>query len=105
MRIMLGLVVACGLVVNYGRAIGAPNDVHSYANPEHVRVRHIDLDLTVHFDRQRLAGHVTLTLERTSGDTTQPLVLDSGKLLIERVETSVDGKQFQAGQFRVGRDD
>ena len=29
----------------------APRDVdgHSYANPEHVRVRHVDLDLAVAF--------------------------------------------------------
>src|SRR5215470_14712121 len=46
-------------------------DHHSYANPEHVRVRHIDLDLNVDFERKALAGHATLTVERTSVDREQ----------------------------------
>src|SRR5258708_31358771 len=69
-------------------------DGHSHARPEHVRVRHVDLDLEVDFDRQRLRGVVTLTVERTSQDDKQPLVLDSRKLQIATVETSADGKDF-----------
>src|SRR5437773_4410608 len=69
-------------------------DGHSHARPEHVRVRHVDLDLEVDFDRQRLRGQATLTVERTSQDDKQPLVLDSRKLQIATVETSADGKDF-----------
>ena len=47
-------------------------DPHSYARPEHVRVRHVHLDLEVDFDRQRLRGQATLTVERTSKDDRQP---------------------------------
>jgi leukotriene-A4 hydrolase len=80
----------------------AATDVHSYANPEHVRVRHVDLDLTVDFDRQRLTGTTTLTIERTSKDETQPLVLDSRNLKIEQVEVLSDDQGFQPGQFTIG---
>ncbi|MFO0845645.1 MAG: M1 family metallopeptidase [Gemmataceae bacterium] len=80
-------------------------DVHSYARPEHVRVRHVDLDLTVDFDRQRLHGHATLTVERTSKDEKQPLVLDSRQLQIDKVEISTDGKRFEAARVEVGKED
>src|SRR5262249_49282277 len=88
-----------------GRAPGREADVHSYANPEHVRVRHVDLDLTVDFERQRLEGTATLAVERTSGDEKQPLVLDSRKLLIEKVEASAAGKTFTPARFEVGKED
>src|SRR4051812_24951353 len=82
-----------------------PADVHSHAHPEHVRVRHVHLDLEVDFDRQRLRGQATLTVERTSPDDTQPLILDSRKLQIDKVETSTEGKAFEATSFKVGRED
>src|SRR5262249_47448711 len=44
-------------------------------------------------------------VERTSADTSQPLVLDSRGLQIEKVESSTDGKAFEAARFEVGRDD
>jgi leukotriene-A4 hydrolase len=105
MRTALGFVTACGALAYCDMPAVCAADPHSYSHPEHVRVRHVDLDLTVDFDRQRLAGHVTLTIERTSTDETQPLILDSRKLQIDRVETSADGKGFQAGRFEIGRDD
>jgi aminopeptidase N len=80
-------------------------DVHSYANPEQVRVRHVHLDLEVDFDRKRLSGTTTLTVERTSTDLTQPIVLDSRSLAIDKVETSVDGKSFTGTRFHFGKED
>lgn len=80
-------------------------DVHSYSHPEHVRVRHVDLDLEVDFDRQRLHGSATLAVKRTSADAKQPLVLDSRKLLIEKVEASADGSEFASTRFEVGKED
>ncbi len=74
-------------------------DVHSHGRPDQVRVRHVDLDLEVDFDRQRIHGHATLTVERMSKDDKQPLVLDSRKLKIEKVETSADGMDFEPGRF------
>jgi aminopeptidase N len=88
-----------------GQPAACPADLHSHARPEHVRVRHVDLDLEVNFDRQKLRGTATLSVERTSNDPKQPLVLDSRKLQIDRVETSVDGKAFAPGRFQVGKED
>jgi len=52
---------------------------HSFARPEEVRVKHVDLDLRVLFDRQVLEGTATLSLERTRG---REVVLDTRDLRI-----------------------
>lgn len=80
-------------------------DTHSRGNPEHVRVRHVDLDLTVDFELEQFRGHATLAIERTSKDEAQPVVLDSRKLKLDKVETSTDGKSFEAGRFESGPED
>ncbi len=81
----------------------AAQDSHSYANPSAVRVRHIDLDWDVLFDQKILKGTTTLTIERTS--QTDPLILDTRELKIERVETSVNGQSYTPATFDVGTSD
>lgn len=81
----------------------AAQDSHSYANPSAVRVRHVDLDWDVLFDQKILKGASTLTIERTS--QTEPLILDTRDLKIERVETSVDGLKYKPASFTVGTSD
>ena len=81
-------------------------DVHSYARPEVVRVTRVDLDLTVSFERQTLAGSVVLKVERAAGAAgDSPLVLDTKGLVIESVEgLSADRKPLPLG-YEIGRDD
>ena len=43
-------------------------DVHSYANPEQVRVRHLDLEVDVLFEQRILRGTAILTLDRLQPD-------------------------------------
>ena len=78
-------------------------DFHSYSNPSAVRVKHVDLDWDVLFDQKVLKGTATLTIERTS--QSEPLVLDTRDLKIERVETSTGGTTFAPGTFKVGDSD
>jgi aminopeptidase N len=67
-------------------------DVHSYARPDAVRLRHADLDLAVDFDRKTLHGTATLHYDRLAeGD----LVLDTRGLAIEAVENAAG---FELGQ-------
>lgn len=99
----IGVVCLVGLSVLPVCAAAA--DVHSYAHPEHVRVKHVDLDLTIDFNRQRLYGSATLTVVRTSADHSQSLVLDSRGLQIERAETSANGVAFRPTHFEVGKED
>lgn len=59
-------------------------DPHSYFDSDQPRTRHLDLDLAVDFDRQRVAGQVTLVLEKPSSG---PLDLDTKGLVIASVRT------------------
>ena len=67
-------------------------DVHSYARPEEVRLRHLALDLAVDFEQRRLKGSATLHYDRlAAGD----LMLDTRDLTIHEVENA-DG--FELGE-------
>jgi len=80
-------------------------DVHSYSNPQAVKVRHVDLDWNVLFDKKILRGTATLTFDRTPNAKNAPLVLDTRDLTIEKVETSVAGKSYRTTTFNVGAAD
>lgn len=97
-RLVYFLFVLMALSINV-----AAQDSHSYANPSAVRVRHVDLDWDVLFDQKILKGTTTLAIERTS--QTEPLILDTRDLKIERVETSVNGLNYTPGTFTVGTSD
>jgi leukotriene-A4 hydrolase len=81
----------------------AVQDFHSYANPAAVRVRHLDLDWDVLFDQKILKGTVVLTIDRIS--PTEPLILDTRDLHIEKVETSLDGVKYSPTTFSLGASD
>ncbi len=80
-------------------------DVHSYSNPQAVRVRHVELDWNVLFDKKILQGTATLSVERTTKTENAPLVLDTRDLRIEKVETSNGGNSYQKTEFNVGAAD
>lgn len=66
-------------------------DVHSWSEPEKVRLRHIALSLDVRFERRMLEGAATLHFDRlAAGD----LVLDTRGLEIRSVENA---RSFQLG--------
>lgn len=62
-------------------------DVHSWSRPDLIRVRHLDLDLSVDFSRKALSGSALLHLDRIYGDE---LVLDTRGLTIDSVENAVE---------------
>src|SRR5688572_19341009 len=76
----------------------ARRDVHSYSNPEQVRVRHLELSCDVLFDRKILKGTAVLQLERSSDG---PLILDTRNLDIEKAEWMSEGSSFQTARFEM----
>jgi len=60
-------------------------DPHSYAQPDQVRVTHLDLDLKVDFPHKQLDGQATLKLDWKDAKA-QSLVLDTRDLKIASVE-------------------
>ncbi len=89
-------------LITLGETVKA-QDIHSYANPSAVRVRHLDLDWNVLFDQKILKGTAVLTVERIS--ETAPLVLDTRDLKIEKVETSAGGANYAPATFTIGASD
>jgi leukotriene A-4 hydrolase/aminopeptidase len=81
------------------------DDIHSYSKPDQVRVRHIDLDWDVMFDKKILKGTATLTVERASAGGNHPLILDTRDLKINKVESSSDNKSFAETKFNLGQSD
>jgi leukotriene-A4 hydrolase len=65
------------------RGPAIPMDIHSHARPERVSVTHVSLDLTVDFEKRRIAGSAELELHRF--DREAPLVLDQQALEIVAV--------------------
>ena len=79
-------------------------DVHSYAQPQLVATRHIEMDLTVDFDRKILHGWAELAVVRR--DATAPLVADTRDLKIDRVETAAGAKgELKLASFTIGKVD
>jgi leukotriene-A4 hydrolase len=79
----------------------AHRDPHSYSEPEKFRVRHVELDLEVFFDRRQIQGVVTLAFDRLDAGS-HVLVLDSRDLAIQSVEGSEDGSSFSALPHTLG---
>lgn len=60
-----------------------PQDIHSFARPDEAIVKHLELDLTVDFNKKILSGKAVLTIENKTG--TDTLHLDSRDLNITKV--------------------
>ncbi len=78
------------------------SDIHSFGQPERVRVRTLALDLTVSFEARTLAGTAVLGIERLSGSE---LVLDTRDLAIEAIDVSPDGSTYAPTKWGFGKHD
>src|SRR5579875_3826312 len=81
MRLLSVLVLAAAFPLAASAA-----DPHSYAQPDAVRVTHLDLDLKLDFGKRELAGNATLKLDWKEANA-KDLVLDTRDLKIARVES------------------
>jgi leukotriene-A4 hydrolase len=81
-----------------GNAVTSSRDPHSASRPDEVGVKHLDLALTVDFDRKRLQGSATWTLERRSA-TASEVVFDLRSIDVTRV--TLDGGSSPV-PFRLG---
>ena len=97
MRCAAALIVACATVT------AAERDWHTFSNLEDTRVRHIDLDLTVSFDRKVIEGSATLLLERRRPGA--PLVLDTRDLTIRGTEVSEDRVHWKRSAYALSKPD
>lgn len=68
-------------------------DPHSFSNYNDVKINHLNLSLTVDFDKKVLSGKAALSVTNITG--AQQLVLDTKDLTIERVTIGTDEKSAE----------
>ena len=76
-------------------------EIHYYAYPESACVKHLDLDLTVVFERRTIEGTAILTIDQTGSERKQ-LALDSRALHIHQTEVSADAVTYRETRFSLG---
>lgn len=76
-------------------------DPHSFSNPQHIRVTHIDLHLEVSFSNRILHGTAILNVERFSNDVSS-IILDTMDLDVISVQYSTAGDSYNAAKFQIG---
>ena len=76
------------------------NDPYSYAQPDEVRVSHLDLKLKIDFPQRKLDGQATLTLD-WKDDKAPALVLDTRDLTITSVESVDAGGKTAALKYAL----
>ena len=101
----LALILGLSMVLPPGSLMAAAADGHSFGRPDVVRVKHLDLDLNVSFEKYELSGSATLTIERAPGSPDDaPLILDMKGL--EILGASAKWKNSSAPiPFEVGVED
>ena len=83
-------------------------DIHSFAEPNSVRVKHCSLDLSVSFEQRTLSGNVGLHLDRH--DRGAPLMLDTRDITIAEVRCGkhtpdAKSESYQPARFTLGNPD
>jgi leukotriene A-4 hydrolase/aminopeptidase len=74
-------------------AIQVGKDYHSFANPESIKVTHLNLDLTVDFAKKVLVGTAQLDFQKVDSNATQ-LILDTRDLTINSVTAMGNALNF-----------
>lgn len=110
----LGVVIGAGFgwvlgvavtgLAGEGGSADAGRDVHSYGNPLQIRVKSVDLDLTVSFEKKELSGTAGLVLERQPGcPNDAPLMLDTKDLTIQSVKAGTMAVDVVPVPFEVAK--
>ena len=97
----LVLVPLVGLLMSLipNSSAATADDIHSYGNPDQVRVKHVGLLLDVSFESREIGGMAFLTVERAPGAPPDaPLVLDTRGLKISGVFVGNDKALFELGK-------
>lgn len=97
------VLLASLFLVIFAKAQDFVEDFHSYAKPNEVVVRHVDLDWQINFSSKSISGFATLTLERINKKA--PLVLDTRDLQVKNVLISKDGRTFTKTTASLGKPD
>jgi leukotriene-A4 hydrolase len=81
------------------------HDVHSFSQPDKVRLQHVDLDLTASFDTRKLSGIADLVVSRASNAEDASLVVDTRDLTVHSVQAGRDNTSLKDVKWNLGKKD
>lgn len=103
-RALLALCLAFGLSSVATAALDPHRDYHSFAEPDRMRVEHVELALEADFTARRLSGAVDLRVRRLD-PAARELVLDTRDLVVRAVWRVVSGMDPVPLPFVLGARD
>ena len=83
MNKLLSLLFSITLLTSCGAKKDLRVDKHSFSEPHNVRTTHLDLDINVDFETERISGIANYTIENVNGS--KELILDANGLRIDKV--------------------
>lgn len=97
MGVCLALLWSCGSKNQEAAKVTFAKDAHSYAKPAEARSTHLELDLSVDFEKKVLSGTATHTIAGA-----KEIVFDTKGLKIAKAEAAGEDRQFQETKFQLG---
>lgn len=97
--IFLFLILSC----EERNQMGKGDDPHSFAVADVAWIKHMNLDIAVDFEEEKIKGRVIYEVERKEGAS--EIWLDTKDLTIQGVQISSDGRQAQPTPFELGNKD
>jgi aminopeptidase N len=97
------LLASCGSAPKEAPVDPDAHDVHSYGQPDKVRVQSVALDLEVLFETRKLKGNAILVIDAAKGS--DPLILDTRDLDIDSIEISPEGDDYGPAKYTLGTRD
>lgn len=96
------LMAACSSEKKVQNNEGPVTDPHSFSMPQHVKAKHLNLDIAVDFESKTISGIATYDLESTSGNE---VIFDTRDLTIYEVTLDDKSKtEFTLGQTIAGKE-
>lgn len=71
------------------------DDMHSFANPNKAKVKHLDLNLEVDFEKKQISGLAVWDIE--TKENTEEIIFDTNGLLIDSVKVDGSAVSFSLG--------
>ena len=71
-------------------------EIHSFAKPNDCVIKHLNLDISVNFDKKEISGTATYDLDNSG---VNEVILDSKFLIIENVLADNEPTKFELGDF------
>ena len=96
MNKIISLITTALLLVSCSAKKDLRVDKHSFSEPHNVQTTHLDLDVTIDFEKEVISGKATYTLKNIAGSS--ELVLDVNGLIIDSITSLGENCSYSFGE-------